>query len=56
MVEVSVAREAAFVGVMAAFRDSRNTQWRAIVPSPREGLTVAVERSRVVVAAAAEDN
>lgn len=48
-IDISVAGETRFVGVVAAFRDIRNAQWRGIVPAPREGLTVAVERARVVV-------
>jgi type VI secretion system protein VasD len=50
--DITVAGETRFVGAIAAFRDIRNAQWRSIVPAPREGLTVSVERARVVLAAA----
>jgi type VI secretion system protein VasD len=50
--DVTLAPEARFVGAIAAFRDIRNAQWRSIVPAPKKGLSVAVERSRVVVSVA----
>jgi type VI secretion system VasD/TssJ family lipoprotein len=51
--DITVAGETRFVGAIAAFRDIRNAQWRSIVPAPRGGLTVSVERARVVLAATA---
>ena len=48
-VDVTIANDATFVGVAAGFRDFRNAQWRAVVAAPRKGLTIAVERARVVV-------
>jgi type VI secretion system protein VasD len=53
MIDVTVATETRFVGAVAAFRDIRNAQWRVLVPAPRKGLTMAVERARVVLSAAA---
>ncbi|MEQ1759519.1 MAG: type VI secretion system lipoprotein TssJ [Vicinamibacterales bacterium] len=47
--DVTFASETRFVGVMAAFRDVRNAQWRAVVPVPRGTVTVLVERARVAV-------
>jgi predicted component of type VI protein secretion system len=38
--------------VIAAFRDVRNAQWRAIVPVPKGNLTVSVERAKVAVSPA----
>jgi type VI secretion system protein VasD len=52
MVDMNVANDAAFVGVVAGFQDIRNAVWRAVVPAPRKGLTIAVERARVVVSRA----
>jgi type VI secretion system protein VasD len=52
-IDVTVAAETRFVGAVAAFRDIRNAQWRVLVPAPRKGLTMAVERARVVLSAAA---
>jgi type VI secretion system protein VasD len=49
--DVAVADETRYVGVLAAYRDIRNAQWRALIPAPRTGLSVAVERARVVVVA-----
>jgi len=49
IVEVAVAKTARFVGVVAAFRDIRNAQWRVVVPAPleKDDMTLAVERARV---------
>jgi len=48
--ELDVAADAKFVGVIAAYRDIRNAQWRTIVQAPlkKDDVTIAVERSRVV--------
>lgn len=53
-IELSVSPEARFVGAVAAFRDIRAAQWRAVVPVSRdeESVTVAVERGRIVVSVA----
>jgi type VI secretion system protein VasD len=50
-IDVTVSGETRFVGVIAAFRDIRNAQWRGVVRAPRNGLTIVVERARVVVTA-----
>lgn len=47
--DVTVADDTRFVGVLAAFRDIRNAQWRALTPTPRKGMTVVVERARVLL-------
>jgi type VI secretion system protein VasD len=54
MLDVTVSGEARFVGAVAAFRDIRNAQWRGLVPAPKNGLTVAVERARIVLTVAAK--
>lgn len=53
-VEVAVSGAARFVGVIAAFRDIRNSQWRVIVPAPlkKDDVTLSVERARVLFAPA----
>lgn len=53
-VEVSVSGAARFVGVIAAYRDIRNSQWRVVVPAPlkRDEVTLSVERARVQFAPA----
>jgi len=48
--DVTVASEAAFVGVAAEYHEFRTAEWRAVVPAPKQGLKVTVERARVVVA------
>jgi type VI secretion system protein VasD len=56
-VEVPVSRDARFVGAIAAFRDIRNAEWRGLVPTWPEGkrnMTVAVERTRIVLSVAPE--
>jgi len=52
-IEVTLSGETRFVGAIAAFRDIRNAQWRMLVPASRKGLTVTVERLRVVLSGAA---
>jgi type VI secretion system protein VasD len=37
-IEVMLPAEARFVGAIAAFRDIRNTTWRALVPVTKKGL------------------
>lgn len=50
-VDVTVGNDTRFLGVIAAFRDIRNAQpWRVVIPAPRAGFTISVERARVVVA------
>jgi type VI secretion system protein VasD len=48
-VELAVQKTAKFVGVIAAFRDIRNSQWRVVVPAPlkKNDVTLSVERARV---------
>lgn len=48
-IDVALSGETRYVGAVAAFRDIRNAQWRVLVPTPRQGLTVAVEKARIVV-------
>jgi type VI secretion system protein VasD len=49
--ELDVSAEAQFVGVIAAYRDIRNAQWRTVLQAPlsKPDVTVAVERARVVL-------
>jgi type VI secretion system protein VasD len=50
-VELVVPKTAKFVGVVAAFRDIRNSQWRVVVPAPlKDDVTLSVERARVQLA------
>ena len=51
--DVTLSGEARFVGAIAAFRDIRNAQWRVLVPASGHGLTLAVERARIVLTVAA---
>ena len=52
-VELPVSSEARFVGVIAAYRDIRNAQWRLVVPAPlKNNTTVAVERARLLYSVA----
>jgi len=53
-VEMQVSGAARFVGVIAAFRDIRNSQWRVIIPAPlrKDDATLSVERARVQFAPA----
>ena len=49
--DVTLSPETRFVGAIAAFRDIRNAQWRAVLAAPKTGMTVAVERARIVLSA-----
>lgn len=49
-IDVSLSRDARFIGALAAFRD-RNAQSRTLLPAPRGSLNVTIERARIVVAA-----
>ena len=51
-VELVVPKTVRFVGVIAAFRDIRNSQWRVVVPAPfkQDDVTLSVERARVQLA------
>ena len=51
-IDVTLSGETRFVGAIAAFRDIRNAQWRGLVPAPRSGLNVTVERARIVLTTA----
>jgi type VI secretion system protein VasD len=47
-VPLAVSPDAKFVGVIAAYRDVRGAEWRAVVPTPlRRDVTLSVERARV---------
>ena len=51
-IEVELALDAKFVGVLAAYRDIRNAQWRAVLPTARKDFGVAIGRARVELTAA----
>jgi type VI secretion system protein VasD len=47
-VEVAISADTRFVGMIAAYRDIRNAQWRVVVAAPlRNNGTVAIERARI---------
>ena len=47
--ELDVSADARFVGIIAAYRDIRNAQWRTVAQAPlqRDEVTINVERARV---------
>ena len=47
-IDVTVSRDTRFIGALAAFRD-RNAESRVLVPAPRGGFNVTIERARIVV-------
>jgi type VI secretion system protein VasD len=49
-IDVTVSRDTRFIGALAAFRD-RNAESRVLVPAPRGGFNVTIERARIVVSA-----
>jgi type VI secretion system protein VasD len=50
-VEFEVAGEAKYVGVMAAYRDIRNAQWRTTQAAPKKGLLNLVKKDAIMVTA-----
>jgi type VI secretion system protein VasD len=53
-VDLTLSGETRYVGAVAAFRDIRNAQWRGVVPAPRKGLAVSIERARIVLTVAGD--
>jgi type VI secretion system protein VasD len=50
-IDLEVLPEARFIGVLAAFRDIRSAQWRAIAPSGSKDIAISVQRARVIIGA-----
>jgi type VI secretion system protein VasD len=50
-ISVAISEETRFLGAIAGFRDILNAEWRVLIPTPRKGLTVAVERARLMMSA-----
>lgn len=48
-VDFPVSGDAKFLGVVAAFRDIRNAQWRAITVAPKKGYKNLVKTDAVAV-------
>ena len=48
-VEFAVAGEAKYLGAMAAYRDVRNAQWRAVQAAPKKGLMNMVKKDAITV-------
>jgi type VI secretion system protein VasD len=46
--EITLSDDTRFVGAIAAFRDIRNAQWRVLAKTPLRGLTIVVERARLL--------
>jgi len=53
-VDLTLSGETRYVGAVAAFRDIRNAQWRGLVPAPRKGLILSIERARIVLTVAGD--
>lgn len=50
-VEFEVTGDAKYVGVMAAYRDIRNAQWRATQAAPKKGLLNLVKKDAILITA-----
>jgi type VI secretion system protein VasD len=48
-VQFAVSPDAKFVGVLAAFRDIRNSRWRAIKRAPKKGLLSLVRKDAITI-------
>lgn len=51
-IDFPVSGDAKFLGVLAAFRDIRNAEWRALVDAPRKTYKNLVKTDKVLVTAA----
>lgn len=49
VLQVEVKGDAKFLGAVAAFRDIRNSQWRAVQPAPKKGLLDVFKKDGVQV-------
>jgi type VI secretion system protein VasD len=47
--EITLNDDTRFVGAIAAFRDIRNAEWRVLAKTPLRGLTIVVERARLLL-------
>ncbi len=45
--DIAIAGDTRFVGAIAAYRDILNAEWRVVIPAPRKGFTVAVDKGRL---------
>jgi type VI secretion system protein VasD len=52
VVDLELDQGARFVGVLAAFRDIRNAEWRVVQPVSRQDLAIAVGRARATLTVA----
>lgn len=50
--ELKIAPEARFIGAIAAFRDIRNSKWRALSPAPEKGLKDLLSKKRLTLSVA----
>lgn len=48
-VEFAVAAATKFVGVVVAYRDIRNAQWRVIQPAPKQGLMNLLKKDALLI-------
>jgi type VI secretion system protein VasD len=49
--ELEVSSEAKHIGVIAAYRDIRNAQWRAVADAPTKGLKNLVKKDAIMISA-----
>jgi type VI secretion system VasD/TssJ family lipoprotein len=49
VLELKVAAEARFLGVIAGFRDIRNARWKVLSQAPEKGLVDMVRAKRVEI-------
>jgi type VI secretion system protein VasD len=47
--EITLNDDTRFVGAIAAFRDIRHAEWRVLAKTPLRGLTIVVERARLLL-------
>jgi len=45
----AVSPDTKFVGVLAAFRDIRNSRWRVVQPAPKKGLLNLVKKDAIAI-------
>jgi len=47
--QLPVSRDAKFLGVLAAFRDIRNSRWRVVQAAPKKGLLDMMSKDAITI-------
>jgi type VI secretion system protein VasD len=48
--DMALSTDAQFIGVIAAYRDIRNAQWRTLTAAPEKGIVNIVKKNKLAIA------